>query len=94
MTDRDVYVEKFKARIDEYNAQIDKLQAEFDRASAEARKDYADRLAKAKAMRDDAQKRMREFADGAWRSGEEMRKGFEAAWSELSDATSRAFSRG
>jgi uncharacterized coiled-coil DUF342 family protein len=94
MADRDVYVEKFKAKVDKYNARIEKLQAEFDRASAEARQDYADEIAKAQKMRDDARERMREFADGAWRSGEEMRKGFESAWSELSDAAGRAFSRG
>ena len=93
MADRQVYIEKFKAQIDECEARLSALEAKAREASAEARQDYADRIADLRQTRDAAEQRLRDFADSAWSSGEEMRKGFEAAWRELGKEADRADSR-
>ena len=44
--DRDAYVEKTKAKLDEWNSQIDKLQAQAKAAETENKANYEKQLAK------------------------------------------------
>ena len=40
MTDKDAYVQKLHAKLDEWNAEIDKLKAKADKAEADSRVEY------------------------------------------------------
>ena len=40
MTDKDAYVQKLHAKLDEWNAEIDKLKAKADKAEADSRAEY------------------------------------------------------
>lgn len=93
MTDRDKYAAQLKGLIDDYNARIAKLQERVSSASAQGRRDYADHLDEMKQARDAAEEELRAFNDAAWAGADEMRRGFEAAWGEISKAADRAMSR-
>lgn len=44
MSEKDAYVEKMKAKLDEWNAEIDKLQAKAKQAEADAEIQYNDEI--------------------------------------------------
>lgn len=93
MSDRDVYVEKMKAKLDEWNADIDKLQAQAKIAEADARADYDKQLEEMRKQRNEAQAKLKEAqkaSDAAW---DDMRKGMETAWESISSSFQSAMSR-
>jgi hypothetical protein len=53
MSNRDAYVRKLKAKLDEWNAEIDKLQAKAELAEAEAKIEYEKQLADLRAKQPD-----------------------------------------
>ena len=91
--DRDEFVEKMKAKLDEWNAEIDKLQAQARAAEAENKANYEKQLAEMRKHRDQAQAKMKEAqsaSDAAW---DDMRKGMENAWENISSSFRKAWSR-
>ncbi len=93
MSDRDAYVEKMKANIDEWNAEIDKLQASAKEAQADAKIEYEKQLAVLRKQRDEGQAKMKEAhqaSDDAW---DDMSKGFQAAWDNISNSFQSAMKR-
>jgi len=90
MSERDQYIEKAKAKLDQWNAEIDKLKARADEAGADARIEYGKRLDEMRSHRDEAEKwlrQMRDSSDAAW---SDMKVGFDRAWDQLSGAFERA----
>ena len=93
MSDRDLYVEKAKAKLDQWNAEIAKLQAKADAAGADAKIEYRRQIDDLRAQRDAAEARLREVSeasDGAWA---DMKSGFDKAWDNVSDAFDKAMAR-
>jgi uncharacterized coiled-coil DUF342 family protein len=93
MSERDAYVAKMKAKLDEWNAEIQKFEARAGAASAEAKLKYEQQVAELKARRDEAARKLRELQDagaGAWES---LREGTEAAWSAMAKAFKDAAAR-
>ncbi len=93
MTDRDEYLEKFKARLDEWNADIDKLEIKAHEAQANAKAQYEKQLVTMREMRDDAQKKfseMQKATDEAW---DVMLRGTEKAWQTWASAFEKARSK-
>jgi predicted nucleic acid-binding Zn-ribbon protein len=86
MSEREQYVEKAKARIDQWNADIEKLQAKAGEAKADAKIEYEKQLRELRAQRDEAKEKLDEIAkasDSAW---DDMKAGFESAWDKISSA--------
>ena len=93
MADRDEYLEKFKANLDEWNAEIGKLEAKAREAQADAKAQYEKQLVALREMRDDAQKKfaeMQKASDEAW---DVMLKGTEKAWQTWASAFEKARSK-
>ncbi len=90
MTDRDAYVEKLKARLDEWNAEMSRLEAKAREARADAKIDYQRALADMAQQRE----RLREQLDDMRSSGEaawqELRRGAESAMDEMTRAWEKA----
>ena len=93
MNERQAYIEKMKARLDEWNADIEKLEARAKRAEADAQIGVQKQLDQLKATRDDAAKRLRELQDASADAWEVMRQGAEAAWEDMANAFKEATSR-
>ena len=86
MSEREQYIEKAKARIDQWNAEIDE-------AEADAKINYQKQIDGMRAQRDDAEaklKELREASDDAWH---DMKSGFDKAWDSLTSSFNSAMSR-
>lgn len=93
MSERDIYIEKAKARLDQWNADIAKMQAKVEEAQADAKIDYRKQLEDMRKQRDEAEVRLKELraaGDDAW---SDMKAGFDSAWKNLSDAFEQAAGR-
>lgn len=80
MSEREAYVEKVKAQIDQWNAEIAKFQAKAREATADAKIEYEEEIAGLKGRRDALLERL-----------DELEKAGEGAWSDVRDATEKAF---
>lgn len=89
--DRDAYVEKMKASIDDWNDQIAKVQERAEKVQAEARSQYKKQLQDLRARRDEAQARLKEAQAASDKAWEDLHSGYEAAWDNkaFQDAMSR-----
>ncbi|PTQ91512.1 hypothetical protein C8R30_13118 [Nitrosomonas nitrosa] len=93
MSNKDAYVKKLEAQLDEWNAEIDLLKAKADKASADAQIEYAKEIDELRSMRDAASSKLSEIknaADDAW---EDLKEGTESAWNSLSQAVKSATSK-
>jgi chromosome segregation ATPase len=86
MSDRDQYIEKMKARLDEWNADLAKLEAQARSAEADMKMQYDRQIEELRRQRDQAEKQLRELRTAGDESWERLRKGMEAAWDDMSRA--------
>ena len=97
MNQRDAYVEKMKAKLDEWNAEIDKLAARADQADAQAKIAYRKQLNELRTKRRDLEEKIgavQQAGEGAW---EDLKQGLENSWEILKASVSKAkseFERG
>ncbi len=93
MPDRDAYVEKFKAQIDQWNADIEKLEAKAREARADAKIEHEKKLKEARARRDAAQGKLDELKSASGEAWEDVKQGAERAWSACREAVDNAAAR-
>jgi chromosome segregation ATPase len=93
MKDRDIYVAKLKAKLDEWNAGIDKYEAQVREAQADAKIRYERQLAELKDKRDEAEAKLRALQLASTDAWETLRQGAEAAWHDMAQAFSKAAER-
>jgi DNA repair ATPase RecN len=80
MSERDVYVEKMKAKLDEWNAELEKLSARMSTAEADAKLEYQKMKKHLIEQRDEATQRLDKLQSASENAWQDMRKGFESAW--------------
>lgn len=93
MKNKEAYIDKFDAKIEELQADIDKLDAKARQSEADMRIKYQDELEQLKAQRDLAKSRLDEIknsSDDAW---EELKAGTEKAFDELKSSWNAAKSK-
>lgn len=93
MSDRDVYVEKMKAKIDEWNADLAKLEARSREVEADMRLKYDQQIKELREHRERMEERMKEFQRAGEESWKRMREGMESAWDEMARAFREAADR-
>ncbi|WP_420403883.1 coiled coil domain-containing protein [Nisaea sp.] len=93
MSDRDHYIEKAKARIEQWNAEIAKMKARADEAEADAKIDFRRQLDEMRAERDKAEARLTELRDASDKAWDDVKSGFEKAWDDISAAFDSARTR-
>ena len=93
MSDRDVYVEKMKAKIDEWNADLAKLEARSREAEADMRLKYDDQMRELREQRERAEERLKELQRASEESWKRMREGMESAWDDMTRAFREAADR-
>jgi recombinational DNA repair ATPase RecF len=86
MNQRDAYVEKMKARLDEWNAELARLEARTREARADARADYQRALDDMERQRERAREQIRQMQQASEAGWQELRKGSEAAVAEMNKA--------
>jgi outer membrane murein-binding lipoprotein Lpp len=90
---KEAYVEKLQAKMDEWNAEIKKLEAKARQAEADSKINYEKEVEELRAKRRDLEEKMsqvRESGEGAW---QDLKTGIESAWQSLDTAIKSAASR-
>ena len=90
MTNRQPYVEKLKARIDEWSAEIDKLEARAREARADARIEYDKTIAHLNALKTETRERLDEIRNAGESSWEELKDGADKAWTAMREGIEKA----
>ena len=93
MSERDQYVEKAKAKIDEWNAEIGKMMEKVDAAQADAKVRYQKQLDEARRQRDLAEARLKEMREAGESAWSDMKSNFDKAWDDMTKAFESAASR-
>lgn len=93
MTDRDAYIEKTKARLDEWNAEIDRMEAKLHGAQADAKLRYEKALHEMRAHRNQAETQLQEMRNASEEAWTDVRGGFDRAWDSIASAFRQAASR-
>jgi predicted nucleic acid-binding Zn-ribbon protein len=83
---RDEYVQKLKAQIDQWNAQM----AKWEHASAELKNKYLQQLDEARVRRDEAVEEMKRLQQASADAWVQMMKGAETAFAAMQGAFERA----
>jgi len=92
MKNRDLYLEKVQAQLDEWDADIEKLKARANKASADAKLEYKSRIESLKHKREKAGDKLDELrsaSDDAW---EDLKIGLESAKNALGSSLKSAAS--
>lgn len=90
MSERDAYIEKLKARLDQWNVEIARMEVNAREAQADAKVEYEKALKHMAEQRERAREQLMEMqvaSDAAW---QELRRGAETAIDEMSRAWDRA----
>ena len=90
MNQRDAYVEKMKAKLDEWNADIEVLEAKAENASAEARARYEAQVRDMREQRDDFEEKLQEVRLGSEAALGELKRGIDEAATTLGESLKRA----
>ncbi len=93
MTDRELYIQKIKAKFDEWNADIDKLQAKAEGANAEMRLKLREEVKHLKQQREEATKRLAALQKASGSAWDDIKDGLENSWKALDKAVASAWSR-
>jgi len=93
MAEKDAYVQKMQAKLDEWNAEIDKLKAKAAQAEADSRIEYQKQIQDLQERRQGAENKLaqvRQAGEGAW---QDLKTGAQSAWDAMEDALKSARSR-
>lgn len=91
--ERDAYVEKFEAELDQLNARIDAIEAKAKKAKADARIKHEKELDQLRAQRDAARSKLDDLRSASGDAWHELKGGFERSWNEFSDSVKHAVER-
>lgn len=93
MKDKDAYVQKLHAKIDEWNAEIDKLKAKADRVEADARIEYQKQIEALKSKRNEFEQKVSEFSRSGGDALGDLKAGIDLAWEAMNAAVKSATER-
>jgi len=93
MSERDLYVEKLKARLDAWNADISHLEARSAEMAADAKLAYERQIAALKASRDAQAEKLHSLREASADAWDALRHGADEAWDAMSKALHDAHER-
>ena len=92
MSNRDAYVEKLRAQLDEWNAEVKKWEAKAKGAQADMRIEYEKQLEVFRRQRDQAIEQMHQVQSAAGDAWLELVRGADEAWAKTREAFAKAHS--
>jgi uncharacterized coiled-coil DUF342 family protein len=90
---RDAYIQKLKAKIDEWNADIDKLMAKARQAKAEKEVEYREQIETLRAKRSELESKLEQVQQASESTWQDLKKGFETSWEALKEGYAAAKAR-
>lgn len=92
MVNREEYVAKLKAQVDQWNAEVAKWEAKTKEAQAGMRADAEKQLAAYRQQRDQALEHMSKVQNASGDAWKDLMRGAEDAWTKMREAFERASS--
>jgi len=93
LQNRQAYLEKFEARLNQYRADVLKMRAKASEATADAKIQYENALKTAAERQERAEKKLNEIRHSSDEAWTDLKQGFEQAWDDFSDAVKTASKR-
>ena len=93
MLDKDLYIQKLHARLDQWNAKIDKLRAKADKAEAGVRQEYFKQIEYLQGRKKEAEVKLAEMRAAGGDAWEDLKIGVGMAWDAMEEAIKSATSR-
>ena len=93
MSNRDEYVRKMQAKLDELNADIDKLAAKAGEVSANLKSEYNEEMAALKVKQAAARKKIEEMQKSGESAWQDLKAGIDLAWTAIGESIDSARSR-
>lgn len=93
MNDKELYMRKLQARIDEWKADVDKFKAKASGASADVQLDMNQQVRVLERRIEDGKARLSELAEAGEDAWESIKDGIESAWDSLKSAATDATAR-
>ena len=93
MLDKDLYIQKLHARLDQWNANIDKLRAKADKAEAGVRQEYFKQIEYLQGRKKEAEAKLAEMRAAGGDAWEDLKIGVGMAWDAMEEAIKSATSR-
>ena len=93
MLDKDLYIQKLHARLDQWNAKIKNLQARADKAEAGVRVEYYKQIDYLKGRKKEAEAKLAEMRAAGGDAWEDLKVGVSMAWDAVEEAIKSASSR-
>jgi uncharacterized coiled-coil DUF342 family protein len=93
MKDKEAYVQKLHAKIDEWNADIDKLRAKADHLEADSRIEYQKQIEALKNKRNEIENKLADLSRSGEGALEDLKTGIDLAWEAMNEAVKSATAR-
>jgi uncharacterized coiled-coil DUF342 family protein len=93
MKNKEAYVQKLHAKIDEWNADIDKLKAKADQLEADSRIEYEKQIEALKNKRNEIEKKLSELSRSGEGALEDLKAGIDLSWESMNEAIKSAAAR-
>jgi uncharacterized coiled-coil DUF342 family protein len=93
MSNRDEYVSRMKAKLEEWNADIDQLSVKASEVSADLKSEYAEQIEVLKAKQAAALQKIEELQQAGGSAWEDLKTGLDLAWTAVGEAIDSAKSR-
>jgi lipid II:glycine glycyltransferase (peptidoglycan interpeptide bridge formation enzyme) len=90
MINRDEYVQKLKAQLDQWNAEAKKWEAKAEEATASMKAEYEKQLNTLHSRRDEAMYQLKLLQGASTEAWQDMMKGADQAWKGMQEAVNRA----
>jgi lipid II:glycine glycyltransferase (peptidoglycan interpeptide bridge formation enzyme) len=90
MINRDEYVQKLKAQLDQWNAEAKKWEAKAEEATATMKAEYEKQLNTLHSRRDEAMYQLKLLQGASTDAWQDMMKGADQAWKGMQEAVNRA----
>ncbi|GJL75670.1 coiled coil domain-containing protein [Nitrosomonas sp.] len=93
MADKEAYLQKVQAKLDEWDAEINKLKAKMSGASADAKIEMNKQIESLESERSEVRQKYEELKNASGDAWKDVRDGMETAWNRVSDSFKRAADR-
>ena len=90
MDKKELYIEKFTAKLKQWSAKIDEYQAKGEELGADAKIEYLKQMENLKAKKVELEKKINSLKGSGGEAFEELKAGAEKAGEELSEAFKKA----
>ncbi len=93
MTDKEAYLQKMQAKLDEWDANINALKAKTSGANADAQIELNKQVDNLKSERNEMKQKYEELKDASEDAWEDIRDGAESAWDRVTLSFNNAIDR-